>query len=56
MMRQDEFLDSKSIVGYRTEEDLEGSLFTKNYVLRWFISWGEVLQMNLDILQLGFVH
>ena len=44
------------IAGYRQEEDLKCSLFIKNHILRWFISWGEVLQMNLDIFQLSFIH
>ena len=44
------------MVGYRQEEDLKGSLFIKNHILGWFISQWEVLQVNLDILPLGFVH
>src|SRR5882724_5410428 len=49
-------LISERTVGYRQEEDLKGSLFIENHILRWFISQGEVLQTNLDILQLDFVH
>ena len=41
---------------YRQEDNLRRNLFIKSHILGWFISQGKALQMNLDILQLGFIH